>query len=334
MLFPGWDFASVRWVLQHPIRTTIPPAVLVLLANQALHKVGANRAEDATDIQNIHVGDRAIGPGVLREPVARNLFRPLINYAQAKVQGASEERAQDAGARGLTQGAGGLLGMLRPDLSGFVALATNRQALFTGKELVGDRDWGTPGKILPSKALEEQAVFTLRHAVPALDRMLDSDADVDVRAFAGGNLSLPNFKDDAEARLDRNAAEAQQVFETLSKTAKRDPAQARAMMLDPDNAAYALFRRDLQSIVAAKNRLDQARERIEESNLSPADKRERLRSLDASRQTLLGHADALNELLFERRQQPKRPTPRRATLRSPGVPPATTVGPFLRSGTQ
>ena len=29
MLFPGWDFSSARWVLQHPIRATVPGAALV-----------------------------------------------------------------------------------------------------------------------------------------------------------------------------------------------------------------------------------------------------------------------------------------------------------------
>jgi hypothetical protein len=315
MLFPGWDFSSVRWMLQHPLRTTVPPAVLVLLANQALNKVGANRAEDARDIQNIHVGDRTIGPGMLREPMARNLFRPLINYAQAKIQGSNEQRAQAAAARGMTEGAGGLLGMLRPDLSGLVAIATNRQGVFSSKEIVGDKDWSAPGKILPSLALEKQAVFTVRHAVPALDRMLDSKEDVDVRGFIGGNVGLPNYREDAETRLARNAAEAQQVFQTLSKVAKQNPAKAREMMRDPDNAAYALFHRDFQSILAAKNRLDQARERIEEAKMPETDKQTRLRALDASRQMLLGHAETLNNLLFQRR---------RGTAAKPtSIPPST-----------
>jgi hypothetical protein len=303
MLFPGWDFSSVRWMLQHPLRTTVPPAVLVLLANQALNKAGANRAEDARDIQNIHIGDRTIGPGMLREPMARNLFRPLINYAQAKIQGSNEQRAQAAAARGMTEGAGGLLGMLRPDLSGLVAIATNRQGVFSSKEIVGEKDWSAPGKILPSLALEKQAVFTIRHAVPALDRMLDSKEDVDVRGFMGGNVGLPNYREDAETRLARNAADAQQVFQMLSKVAKENPAKAREMMRDPDNAAYALFHRDFQSITAAKGRLDQARERIEEAKMPETDKQNRLRALDASRQTLLGHAEALNNLLFQRRQK-------------------------------
>ncbi len=58
MMFPGWDFASLRWVLQHPIRTTVPPALVVMLANHALHSFGQNRDEDQNDISAIHIGDR------------------------------------------------------------------------------------------------------------------------------------------------------------------------------------------------------------------------------------------------------------------------------------
>jgi hypothetical protein len=310
MMFPGWDFSSIRWVLQHPIRTTVPGAVLVLLANQALHKAGLNRPEDATDIQNVHVGNRTIGVTALRESAARNLFRPFINYAQAKISGENEQRAQAAAARGLTAGAAGLLGMLRPDLSGFIALATNRQNLFSGKELTTPADYTTPGKILPTVALEKQAALVLRHAIPSLDRILNAGEGLDAKGFIGGNLGLPNYREDAERRLFRNYAESQQTFQAVSRMAKTDPAEARAYMQDPDNAAYALFHRDFAQIVAALNRIDRAREAVSSSGLPAAEKAKRLQQLDASRQILLGHADALNNLLFERRQQPKRPAQR------------------------
>jgi hypothetical protein len=303
MLFPGWDFSSVKWVLQHPVRSTVPPAVLVYLANQTLHNFGMNRAEDASDIDAVHVGDRTYGAGLLREPVARNLFRPFLNYAQAKVQGANEQRAQAAAARGMSSGAAGLLGMLRPDLSGFVALATNRQALFSGRELVSKDDLSTPGKILPSRALEKIAVFTVRRALPSLDRMLDTDQQLDLKSFAGGNLGLPNYRDDAERRLYRNTAESEKTYQTLSKLAKSNPQQAREYMRDPDNAAYAMFHRDFASAVAALRRLDQTREHIEASGIPNAEKQNRLRQLDVARATLLGHADTLNNVLFERRQK-------------------------------
>ncbi len=303
MMFPGWDFASLRWVLQHPIRTTVPPALVVMLANHALHSLGQNREEDQSDIGAIHIGDRAFSTGLLRESMARNLFRPALNYAQAKIRGESNQRALDAASRGVTSGAGGLLSLLRPDLSGFVALAANRESLFSGKEIVSKQDYDTPGKILPSKALEKQAVFTVRRSLPALDRMLDSNEDIDVRSFVGGNLGFSNYRDDAEKRLIRDTAEAERVYQRIGKLAKTDPEQARQFLKDPDNATYALFYRDLAGMTKMLNRIDQAKEAVEGGKLSDAEKQSRLQAIEKARGNLLTHADGLNKLLFERRQK-------------------------------
>jgi hypothetical protein len=331
MMFPGWDFSSIRWVLQHPVKTTVPPALMVLLANRTLNYFGQNREEDRDDISNIHIGDRSYGTSLLRESVARNLFRPAIAFAQSKMRGESNQRAMDAASRGITAGAGGLLSMLRPDLSGFLALATNRQGLFSGKEIVSAKDYDTPGKILPSKALEKQAVFTVRHALPALDRMFDSGEDVDMKSFVGGNLGVPNYRDDAEKRLIRNAAEANRVYSNISTLAKANPQQAVEMLKDPDNAAYALFHHDLQGMTTALHKIDQVREAVNASTSPDAEKQSRLKALDNARQMFLGHADGLNNLLFKRRTElrgaipttaPSHPSmiPLMPTARASGVP--------------
>src|ERR1051326_2249867 len=305
MMFPGWDASSIRWVLQHPIKTSVPPALVVFLANRALHQAGQNRPEDRYDISSVHVGDRAYGSSLIRESVARNLFRPALAYAQSKIQGENDQRAMAEATRGVTSGAGGLLSMLRPDLSGFLALATNRQALFSGKEIVSKDDFSPPGKILPSRAVEKEAVFVLRRALPALDRMLDSNQDVDLSAFAGGNLGVPNYRDDAEKRLFRNAAEAEEVHRTITKLAKSNPELARQYVRDPDNAAYALFFHDLNGLTAAVKRMDEAKERIEASGLSADGKKMRIATIDKARENALRHADGLSNLLFERREKAK-----------------------------
>jgi hypothetical protein len=301
MMFPGWDFASLRWILQHPIKTTVPPALVVMLANHALHSFGQNRDEDQNDISAVYVGDRAFSTGLLRESMARNLFRPALNYAQAKARGESNQRAVDEAARGITSGAGGLLNTMRPDLSGFVALATNRESLASGKEIVAKQDYETPGKILPSKALEKQAVFAARRALPALDRMIDSNEDVDLRSFVGGNLGLPNYRDDAEKRLIRDTAEAERVYQRVGKLAKTDPEQARQFLKDPDNATYALFYRDLAGMTKMLNRIDQAKQEVEGGKLSDPEKQSRLQAIEKARANVLSHADGLNRMLFERR---------------------------------
>jgi hypothetical protein len=305
MMFPGWDFSSMRWVMQHPIKTTVPPALVVLLANQALNQLGQNRAEDKYDISNIHIGDRSYGTSLVRESVARNLFRPALAYAQAKVRGENDQRAMAEAAKGVTSGAGGLLSMMRPDLSGFLALATNRQGLFSSKEIVSKDDSAQPGKVLPSRAIEKQAVFAVRHAIPALDRMLDSNEEIDLRSFVGGNLGVPNYRDDAEKRLLRNASEAEEVHRTIGKLAKSNPELAREYVKDPDNAAFALFYHDLNGLGATLRRMDEAKQRIDESGLPGEEKKARTATIDKARENLLRHADGLNNLLFERRQRGK-----------------------------
>jgi len=210
----------------------------------------------------------------------------------------------DQAARGVTAGAGGLLNMLRPDLSGFLALATNRHQLIAGREIVTREDFDTPGRILPSLALEKQAEFTVRHALPALDRMLDSgDQDIDLRSFVGGNLGLPNYRDDAEKRLLRNAAEAERVYFSVSQLAKTKPEAARAMLKDPDNAVYALFHRDLAQMASVLHKIDQAKEAVGDSKLPKEEKERRLAEIEDARHNLLEHADGLNSVLFHRREQ-------------------------------
>jgi hypothetical protein len=305
MMFPGWDFSSVRWVLQHPVKTTVPPALVVLLANQALHQLGQNRPEDQYDIQNIHVGDRAYGTSLVRESVARSLFRPALAYAQAKIRGESDQRAWAEASHGVAAGAGGLLSMLRPDLSGFLALATNRQGLFSSKEIVSKDDYQQPGKVLPSRAVEKQAVFALRQAIPPLSRMLNTDEEIDLRAFAGGNLGVPNYRDDAEKRLIRDAAEAQEIHSTIAKLAKSNPELAREYVKDPDNAAFALFFHDFEALAGTLKRMDETKERIKASGLSSEEKQKRIATVEQARENLLRHADGLNNLLFERREKAK-----------------------------
>lgn len=304
MLFPGWDTSSIRWVIEHPIKTTVPPALIVWTANQVLHHFGKNRAEDANDFSNIHWGDRSIAVTLLRESMARNLARPFSNYVQAKVRGESEARAEGEAAQGIRQGAAGLVGTLRPDLTAALDLATNRADVFTGRDLVAKEDYDTPGRVLPNRALEKQAALVVRHAIPALDRLLGSDQAIDFRAFAGSNLGLPNYQQGAEQRLKRNVAESVEVSEELRQLAKTNRDQARAFIQDPDNAAHALFRRELESMATTLKRIDQAQEAVKSAkNLSAAEKTERLAPIKKARENLLRNADGIDSLLFQREQE-------------------------------
>jgi hypothetical protein len=92
-----------------------------------------------------------------------------------------------------------------------VAHSPNRESLSSGKEIVTKRGYETSRKILPSKALDKQAVVAVRHSLPALDPMSDSNEDVDLRSFVSGNLGFPNYCDDAEKRLIRDTAETERL---------------------------------------------------------------------------------------------------------------------------
>jgi hypothetical protein len=304
MLFPGWDTSSIRWVIEHPIKTTVPPALLVLMANQVLNRLGYNREEDATDISNVHFGDRSIGLSILRESMARNIERPLLNYAQSRISGESNRRAMGEASLGIRQAAGGLIGSLRPDLTAAIDLAMNRASPFGGQELVTSDDYSTPGRVLPNRALEKQAALVLRHAIPPLDRMLDSDQDIDFRSFAGSNLGLPNYQSGPEQRLKRNAAEAAETSKTLTRLAHTNQAAAREFVKDPDDAAYVLFHRDFEQMAGTLKRIDEAKAAVDSAkDLNPAQKSARMARIDRARQNLLRNADGLDRLLFERKKE-------------------------------
>ena len=300
MLFPGWSLSSLRWVIEHPIKTTVPPALLVLAANQILHQFGQNTGRDARDIQNIHLGNRSIGLTILRESMARNLERPALNYAESKLLGESPARNVRAAGEGLVSGAGGVASTLNPMLTGAASLATNRQDVFSRKELFGKGDWTTPGVVLPNKALDNLASLTVRHAFPALDRILQG-GDVDFASFAGGNLGATNYKYGPEDRLKRNAAESAEVYTTISRLAKSDPQAARKFIQDPDNAALALFHSDLEHMATTLQRINAAEQRVKSApKLSPQEKQQHIAQMERAKQNLLRNADGLDRRLFQR----------------------------------
>lgn len=305
MLFPGWSLSSLRWVIEHPIKTTVPPALLVLTANQVLHQFGQNTARDARDIENIHVGDRSIGLTILRESMARNLERPALNYAESKLLRESPARNVRAAGEGLVSGAGGVASTLNPILTGAASLATNRQDVFSRKELFGKGDWTTPGVVLPNKALDNLTSLVVRHAFPALDRILQG-GDVDFASFAGGNLGVTNYRYGPEDRLKRNAAEAAEVYTTISRLAKSDPQAARKFVQDPQNAALALFHSDLEHMATALQRINAAEQRVKSApKLSEIEKQQRIAQMERAKQNLLKNADGLDRMLFQRMQKRK-----------------------------
>lgn len=96
-------------------------------------------------------------------------------------------------------------------------------------------------------------------------------------------------------------AEAARVMQTVNKLAKTDQDRARVFLRDPDNAVYAVFRHDLAEMTKSLQTVDEAKQLVEDSNLSDAEKKSRLQMLGKVRGNVLAHADALNNLLFRKR---------------------------------
>jgi hypothetical protein len=56
-------------------------------------------------------------------------------------------------------------------------------------------------------------------------------------------------------------------------------------------------------MTTALRKIDQVREAVNASKIPDAERQSRLKGLDNARQMFLGHADALNNLLFKRRTE-------------------------------
>lgn len=135
MMFPGWDFSSVAWVIRHPIRTTVPTAILISTANDILSRVGAPSAK--RDSRAIHVAGRAFYPSPIRESLATRAVGPLVNAA-GQLAGGQPQQAALSAAREPQQAAYGLVSMLAPQYRVPIELAMNK--VIGGGEIVPYRD--------------------------------------------------------------------------------------------------------------------------------------------------------------------------------------------------
>lgn len=291
LMFPGWDTSSFRWILQHPIRTTVPPAVLVLIANRASHYLGGNQGQDATDIGAVHVGNRAYSTGLLNESLARALYRPALNFAQAKIRGESNARAMAGAGRGVRSAAQGVVAKTMPPIQAAASLAANRQGVYSSKEIVG-RGQNT-GKNL--------AKLAAKTAFPVADRLFDLN-EIDVPGFIGGNLGVSNYRSDAASRLSRNAAQAATTYSTFAQLRKTDPEEAQRFLDDPDNHAELVFHKNLAELSTAlqKNAAAAARaSKIANKGL----RARKLAELNERRGQILAIADAHDVALEKLRQK-------------------------------
>lgn len=169
MLFPGWDFSSMNWVMRHPIRTTVPPAILIMLANQVIHRYGGNRDEERFDPFAVHVGHHAYGLGLVNEPFARRVAAPAMRATEEALQGGTRRQVAAAAGREIPYAVGAPFGMTLPQVRLPAEMALGKDEF--GRDIVGKGDWTRPGRVLPSKGLEDEAEHALISFFPQGQRV-------------------------------------------------------------------------------------------------------------------------------------------------------------------
>jgi hypothetical protein len=308
LLFPGFDFSSLKWFLRHPIKTAVAPALVTMAANLAINAAGKNKNQDKYDYAYLHYGDRKFRTGLVTESMALHIAEPILEAGKAALEGGDARDIASAAGKGALRGGGGMAGNLRPEIQAAAELLSNRQYMGGTKEIWKPEDANVPGKVLPTSQLDKMVAFTAVKALPAIGRFLDSSYDnVDLMTGAGSIIGVTNYKSGAEERLKANAATSMGYSETLSKLAETDSSAAQAFVSDTNKAAYLMFHGDLSQMSKDLREIDAERERVNlASEVSPEDRKSALQSLKEAREQLLKSADAIDEQLTDAKLQMKK----------------------------
>ncbi|MCU1301406.1 MAG: hypothetical protein JWQ87_1690 [Candidatus Sulfotelmatobacter sp.] len=307
LLFPGWDFSSLKWFLRHPIKTALAPALVTMAANLAINKAGKNKDGDKYDFAYIHYGDRKFRSNLITESMALHIVEPVLEAGKAALQGGDTRDIAGAAGQGVLRGGGGLAGNLRPEIGAAAELLSNRQYMGGTKEIWKPEDRNIPGKVLPTRMLDKMLAFTVVKALPSVNRFLDSSYDnVDLATGAGSIVGVTNYKSGAEERLKTNEAKAMGYSQTLSTLAEREPEAAEKFVQDPGKAPYLMFNKDFSELGKDLKSIDTEIERVKMAEMKYEDRRKALDSLKSSRSQLLQSADALDEQLSLAKMQMKR----------------------------
>lgn len=288
--FPGWLFSSIRTGLEHPLRATVPAAVLVYSLNQALNKAGMNRDEDAKDISRIHVGDYAVSPTVFSEPFAKAVTLAPMQAAQPMIRGDSSREAAADFMKGLAASPGRLLYHMLPYYTTPFEIAFNRQ--FAGSE----REIWRPGAFDRKGAtgLSEGTEAILRHLgtqnIPQVGRLFPESEGgrTDIPSFLGSQVGLPMTHQEAEDRLHKNLAITGRAALLTSDMSKTDPKEIREILnSEPRTRTELGFHPAFIQLQKALGEID----REEKAASDPATRR----NLENARAYILKTADEINE---------------------------------------
>lgn len=249
LLFPGWDFSTINWVIRHPIKTAIPPAILVMLANRAIHRSGGKQEPgDEWDPFAIHAGGHAYGTPGLEEPLARAALKPFGRAVQARLEGQTGRQAAAEGVRAVPQALAGVAGMTRPDLAMPFEVAAGKTRF--GRDIVPQGDFTRRGTVLPNKGAEDIGAHILKAFFPPLERATEesqSSADALLSNFGLNRYQEPSRRPPASERT-QDIYNAKDDIRALERQAAAIAAD-RSLSADEKQRRLLPLRRKYQELV-------------------------------------------------------------------------------------
>lgn len=300
--FPGWLFSSIKTGLEHPMRATVGASVLIYSLNQALHKAGFSRKEDADDISRIHVGNYAFSPTLFSEPFAKTIMQAPLQATQALIRNASSREAADAFMTSAVGSPGRLSSHLLPYYSLPIELAANRQFLGNEREIFKPGSFDRPGK---TGVLSEGTEAILEHAgvrvIPQIGRLFpEREKVLDLPSFLGSQVGLPMGKEDEEYRLGRNLGTTSRATTLIRDMAKSSPDEVRKTLeKDPQTRVALQFHSSFEQIERGIHKIDEEKDRLKAAGRDT-------QKLDQAREYLLKTADELNDKFNARLAQAKK----------------------------
>jgi N12 class adenine-specific DNA methylase/GGDEF domain-containing protein len=186
MLFPGWDYSSITFALKHPFKTAIAPAILMLLANSAVHAIGGNKKDESKDLERIHIGKYSVRTNLLNDNMGSRIWGWALRGGTAALQGKRRRDVTGEMVKGIPGDVAGVsTGTLNPLVSTPIQLGANRLAPGRQQEIVQRGDLGKKGKVLPNKAAEDYVDFGARRLFPLYDRATQAGNRPSLASFAG-----------------------------------------------------------------------------------------------------------------------------------------------------
>lgn len=176
MFFAGWDYSSMAYALKHPFKTTVAPAVLMLMANSLISAIGANHRKDEHDLASTHVGNYSIKTNLINDNMGDHIWGWALRGGQAALDRRGAKETTNRMVHGLPSDLAGVTtGTLNPVLGGMATAADNKLRPGGGGDIVPQGDYKKRGFIPgTSKATTDWMRFAGSKAFPLLDQMTNS----------------------------------------------------------------------------------------------------------------------------------------------------------------